>query len=73
MTLPSWVWRKILSLRDAMSPLILHKIGRGNSTFLWHDNWHPLSPLWHKYGDRILYDSRLNSEAKVSQIVDGNS
>ncbi|XP_028097184.1 uncharacterized protein LOC114297036 [Camellia sinensis] len=69
----SWVWRKILALRDKISPLIIHKIGRGDSTFLWYDNWHPLGPLWKKFGDRILYDSNLNSETKVNQIVDGGS
>ncbi|XP_028070654.1 uncharacterized protein LOC114273089 [Camellia sinensis] len=70
---PSWVWRKILSLRDWMSPLINHQIGCGDSTFLWYDNWHPLGPLWNKFGDRIMYDSCLNSETKVSQIIDGHS
>ncbi|XP_028125413.1 uncharacterized protein LOC114322337 [Camellia sinensis] len=66
-------WRKILALRDKISPLIIHKIGRGDSTFLWYDNWHPLGPLWKKFGDRILYDSNLNSETKVNQIMDGDS
>ncbi|XP_028097019.1 uncharacterized protein LOC114296888 [Camellia sinensis] len=70
---PSWVWRKIFSLRDWMSPLINHQIGCGTSTFLWYDNWHPLGPLWNKFEDRIMYDSCLNSEAKVSQIIDGHS
>ncbi|KAL7181471.1 hypothetical protein ACSBR1_040377 [Camellia fascicularis] len=70
---PSWVWRKLLSLRDWVSPLIKHKIGCGDATFLWYDNWHPLGSLWNKFGDRIIYDSTLNSETKVSQIIDGSS
>ncbi|XP_028089909.1 uncharacterized protein LOC114290215 [Camellia sinensis] len=70
---PSWVWRKLLSLRDWLSPLINHQVGCGDSTFLWYDNWHPLGPLWKKFGDRILYDSCLNSETKVSQIISGHS
>ncbi|KAL7229757.1 hypothetical protein ACSBR2_008296 [Camellia fascicularis] len=69
---PSWVWRKLLSLRDWVSPLIKHKIGCGDATFLWYDNWHPLGPLWNKFRDRIIYDSALNSETKVSQIIDGS-
>lgn len=70
---PSWVWRKLLSLRKWVSPLIKHKIGCGDATFLWYDNWHPLGPLWNKFGDRIIYDSALNSETKVSKIIDGSS
>ncbi|XP_028090262.1 uncharacterized protein LOC114290524 [Camellia sinensis] len=70
---PSWVWRKILSLRPVIYPLIHHKIGNGRDTFLWYDNWHPLGSLWDKYADRILYDSGLNSDAKVSQVIEGNS
>ncbi|XP_028063697.1 uncharacterized protein LOC114266935 [Camellia sinensis] len=69
----SWLWRKILALRDKISPLIIHKIGRGDSTLLWYDNWPPLGPLWKKFGDKILYNSSLNSETKVNQIVDGGS
>ncbi|XP_028120126.1 uncharacterized protein LOC114317568 [Camellia sinensis] len=70
---PSWVWRKILSLRKSIFPLIVHKIGNGNATFLWHDNWHPVGSIWDKFGNRITYDSGLSGEAKVSNIVNGDS
>ncbi|KAL7254042.1 hypothetical protein ACSBR1_008397 [Camellia fascicularis] len=69
----SWVWRKILSLRKAVFPLILHKIGNGHATFLWHDNWHPVGSIRDNFGDRIIYDSGLHEEAKVSSIVNGDS
>ncbi|XP_028073921.1 uncharacterized protein LOC114276326 [Camellia sinensis] len=32
---PSWVWRKILSLRHLIYPLIKFKIGNGENVFLW--------------------------------------
>lgn len=32
---PSWVWRKLLSLRPIIFPLIKFKIGNGMSAFLW--------------------------------------
>ncbi|XP_028118147.1 uncharacterized protein LOC114315744 [Camellia sinensis] len=70
---PSWVWRKILSLRKSIFPLIVHKIGNGNATFLWYDNWHPVGSIWDKFGNRIIYDSGLSREAKVSNIVNGDS
>ena len=68
---PSWVWRKILSLRPVIYTLIRHRIGNGQKTFLWYDNWYHLGPLWDRYGDRIMYDSGLNGDSKVSQIIVG--
>ncbi|KAL7238210.1 hypothetical protein ACSBR2_004331 [Camellia fascicularis] len=61
---PSWVWRKILSLRHLIYPLIKFKIGNGENVFLWHDNWHPLGSLWRRFGPRILYDTNLPDSTK---------
>ena len=70
---PSWVWRKILSLRNLFYPLIKFKIGNGENVFLWHDNWHPLGSLWHRFGPRILYDTNLLDSTKVRSIVSYSS
>lgn len=32
------------------------KLGSGDSIFLWHDSWHPLGPMFEKFGLRALYD-----------------
>ncbi|KAL7181468.1 hypothetical protein ACSBR1_040374 [Camellia fascicularis] len=66
---PSWVWRKILSLRNLIFPLIKFKIGNGEKVFLWFDNWHPLGSLWNRFGHRILYDTGLSFNSKVSAII----
>ncbi|XP_028067833.1 uncharacterized protein LOC114270499 [Camellia sinensis] len=70
---PSWVWRKILSLRHLIYPHIKFKIGNGENVFLWYDNWHPLGSLWHRFGPRILYDTNLPDSTKVSSIVSNGS
>lgn len=44
-------------------------IGSGENTFLWYDNWHPLGSLRSKYGDRLIYDTALDSNSKVRSIV----
>ena len=41
----SWYWRKLLKLRPIAKPLLIHKIGTGNHTYLWFDNWLPTGPL----------------------------
>lgn len=66
---PSWVWRKLLNLRHLVQPFILHTIGNGDIASLWHDHWHPLGPLGNKFGSRIVYDSGLPLNVKVSQII----
>lgn len=50
----SWLIPKILHLRPLMQEWIKYVVGNGASAFLWIDNWHPLGPLLHKYGDRIV-------------------
>lgn len=42
----SWTIRKLFKLRSLGQPLIKHRIGNGNNTFVWLDNWHPLGPLY---------------------------
>lgn len=66
---PSWVWRKLLNLRHLVQPFIRHFIGNGENTSMWYDLWHPLGPLLDKFGSRIVYDSGLPLNAKVSLIV----
>ncbi|GKU97302.1 hypothetical protein SLEP1_g10467 [Rubroshorea leprosula] len=68
----SWLWRKILSLRPAARYLIKHMIGNGENTFLWFDFWHPTGPLLEVYGQKIVQDTAIPLQAKLSQVVQGN-
>lgn len=65
----TWVWRKLLNLRPKVQSYMLSLIGNGHATSLWFDNWHPLGPLYAKFGHRVLYDSGLPKEATVSLII----
>ncbi|KAL7196746.1 hypothetical protein ACSBR1_036705 [Camellia fascicularis] len=42
----SWTVRKMFKVRDIARPCIESVIGNGKNTYLWHDNWHPLGPLY---------------------------
>ncbi|GLT48179.1 hypothetical protein SLA2020_218200 [Shorea laevis] len=68
----SWFWRKILSLRPTTRYLIKHMIGNGENTFLWFDFWHPTGPLLEVYGQKIVQDTAIPLQAKLSQVVQGN-
>ena len=65
----SWSWRKILQLRDRVRPFIRHTVFNGVGTFLWHDFWNQLGPLLPCYGERIIYDSAIQRNAHVTQII----
>ncbi|KAJ6990499.1 hypothetical protein NC653_018914 [Populus alba x Populus x berolinensis] len=55
---------KILKLRSLAWPKMKHVIGDGMTTSLWFDNWHPHSPLADTYGERFIYDSGMEHNAR---------
>ncbi|XP_022889235.1 uncharacterized protein LOC111404699 [Olea europaea var. sylvestris] len=69
----SWIWRKILGLRDIGRDKMKFKIGNGILASLWFVIGHPLGPLERILGERIVHESRLSRLAKVVDIVDGDT
>jgi hypothetical protein len=43
------------------------KVGRGDSNFLWFDNWHIDELLYQKHGHRVVYDT--GSKLMLSCVV----
>ena len=64
----SWAWGKILKLRSLAWPKMNHIIG-WNDNSLWFDNWHPHSPLADTYGERFIYDSGMEHNARVNVLI----
>lgn len=65
----SWTIRKIFQLREVCQPLIRYQIGNEASTFLWLDNWHPLGPLYKRFGENVCSNIGRSLQAKVSTII----
>ncbi|KAL0401921.1 UNVERIFIED_CONTAM: putative ribonuclease H protein [Sesamum latifolium] len=65
----SWSWRKILKLRHHLLGGVSYHLGSGEDIWLWHDPWHPLGPLIHRFpnGPRVV---GIPLEAKVSLVID---
>lgn len=40
-------------------------VGNGRNPLLWLDNWHPLGPLYSKFGARVIYNLGGTLHAKV--------
>ncbi|KAL0445493.1 UNVERIFIED_CONTAM: hypothetical protein Slati_1677200 [Sesamum latifolium] len=48
-TTGSWGWRKIVRLRTQLLGHILYTVGMGANILLWHDPWHKLGVLLHRF------------------------
>ncbi|GKU92455.1 hypothetical protein SLEP1_g6177 [Rubroshorea leprosula] len=68
----TWSWRKILKLRTYARPLVKHMVGKGDTIFLWYDSWHPKGPLIEAYGQKIVRDAAIPSQAKLSHVIQGD-
>lgn len=67
----SWTIRKIFKLRPLVQPWIKYAVGNGLKMFLWWNNWHPLGPLFQRFGVRLRFILRSASHAKVTSVIDG--
>ena len=67
----SWSWRKIIQLRERVRPFIRHKVYNGVGMFLWHDFWNQFGPLLPCFGKSIIYDSAIQRNAHVAQVIGG--
>lgn len=51
--------------------MVSFKVGNDKKIHLWHDNWHPNSPLLLTYGYRTLYDSEIPANSRLSTMSKG--
>ncbi|XP_058216962.1 uncharacterized protein LOC131327851 [Rhododendron vialii] len=65
----SWTMRKVLNLRSLGQSLIKYQVGNGQNTHLWLDNWHPLGPLFKRFGESVVYNLGKSLLSKVSFII----
>lgn len=68
----SWLWRSLLKLRHLARQFIKCKLGNGENTWFWHDNWTPLGPLLNIMGDLGPRSLRIPINAKVSSACNEN-
>jgi len=65
----SWSWKRILKLRDVAKEFLSFKVGKCHDISLWFDAWHPAGRLVDTYGFRIVYDSGIGIDAKLSAVL----
>lgn len=58
-----------LSVQGYMPTFDLVQSGNGASTSLWLNNWHPLGPLYKRYGENVCSNIGRSLHARVSAII----
>ncbi|GJY36038.1 RNA-directed DNA polymerase, eukaryota, reverse transcriptase zinc-binding domain protein [Tanacetum coccineum] len=67
----SWGWRNILRIRKDVRQYIVTKIGNGDNTSLWFDNWAGIGALSDFVSYRDIYDVRMKANLTVSEFIKG--
>ncbi|XP_013583479.1 PREDICTED: uncharacterized protein LOC106292439 [Brassica oleracea var. oleracea] len=68
-TLGSWIWRKLLKMRDMAYQFIRVEVGNGNCAFFWHDDWLRMGKLINITGATGTRYLGVPRNAKVSDAV----
>lgn len=63
----SWMWKKILKLRDIAKTFHMKDIGNGRNTSLWFDQWTDMGQMSELLGDRGIIDLDIPRESNVAE------
>ncbi|GKF44576.1 hypothetical protein Tco_0131128, partial [Tanacetum coccineum] len=66
----SWGWRNILKLRNELRQHLFKKVGNGETTSIWFDQWTGIGALCDNVSYRDLYDARFKATMTVKAFVD---
>lgn len=68
----SWMWKKMLKLREVAKYFYRKEIGNGRHTSFWFDHWSDKGVLFKTLGERGFIDLRISREATVEDVVMSN-
>lgn len=65
----SWLWRKVLKLRDIAKSFYCVDVGDGCSTSFWFDKWSTKGVMIEVLGDRGVTDMGIRKDATVCEAI----
>lgn len=65
----SWMWRKMIKLRNIAKGFYKKEVGNGCNTSFWYENWSTKGVLVEILGPRGVIDLRISNEATVAEAV----
>lgn len=63
----SWMWKKIIKMRDIARSFHKKELGNGRQTSFWFDNWSERGVLISVLGERGIVDMGIKREATVEE------
>ncbi|GJY07929.1 putative RNA-directed DNA polymerase, eukaryota, reverse transcriptase zinc-binding domain protein [Tanacetum coccineum] len=69
----SWGWIKILQILHLVRPYFWSRIGNGNATSAWFDNWSTFCRLLKDISNRDIYSTSYKRDSTVSKIINQGS
>ncbi|XP_056848880.1 uncharacterized protein LOC108820129 [Raphanus sativus] len=67
----SWMWRKMLKLRDVAKRFFKKEIGNGRHISFWYDNWSELGIISDLLGDRGMMGLGIRKNATLEEAACG--
>ncbi|XP_013588902.1 uncharacterized protein LOC106398626 [Brassica napus] len=68
----SWMWRKLLKLREVAKNFCKKEVGNGRHISFWFDNWSNKWVLFDILGERGIIDMGFRKEATLEEAVMNN-
>lgn len=65
----SWMWRKMVKMRDVARSFHKKELGSGETTSFWFDDWSIRGSLFTLLGERGIVDMGISREATVKEAV----
>lgn len=65
----SWMWRKLLRLREVARQFFKMKVGNGRYISFWYDQWSDKGILFDQLGDRGMIAMGIRKEATIEKAV----
>lgn len=65
----SWMWKKLLRLRDVARTLCRMDVGNGCNISFWFDNWSVKGVLIEKLGERGIIAMGIKKDATIEEVV----
>lgn len=65
----SWMWRKMLKLRDVAKSFHMKEVGNGRHTTFWYDKWCDMGVMYELLGNRGIIDMGIGREVTVEEVL----
>ncbi|KAJ9542753.1 hypothetical protein OSB04_029259 [Centaurea solstitialis] len=67
----SWIWRKLVELREQFRPFFFNQLGNSVNTNAWEDKWIAIGPLSSFLPYRLMHGEGFHKGSNVAEVISG--